>query len=77
MSMTGEVLQRTAYAVQLISKHAGETCWLGAPHPSREAAREYAEREVCQRCFRFDVWPVPDDSVWVSRHAGFKRSVAA
>lgn len=71
--MKTEVSQRTAYAVQLISKHTGKTCWLGTKHSSREAALEYVEREVCQRCNRFEVWPVPADWARVNRRDGFKE----
>lgn len=37
--MKKEVSQRAAYAIQLISKHTGETCWLGVKRQSRDGFR--------------------------------------
>lgn len=59
------------YAVQVISKYTGDTVWLGTKHETREAAKEFAEKEVCTRCNRFDLWLVEDDAVWINRHRGF------
>lgn len=62
-----------SYAVQLISKYTGETCWLGIKHPSKQAAREYVERECCQRCNRFEFFHIPEGWEWVNRRDGFKE----
>ena len=59
------------FAIQLTNKHTGETCWLGISHPTREAAKEYAEHEVCPRCNRYSIWPFPAEWKWVDRHRGF------
>ena len=60
------------YAIQLISKHTGETTWLGMKHETKEAAKAYFEKEVCARCNRVEYWPFDDDWKWVSRKEGFK-----
>lgn len=60
------------YAIQLLSKYTGDHVWLGIPHPNRESAREYAEKEVCARCNRIEIHSFPDDWEWIDRKAGFR-----
>lgn len=67
------VAGKTAFVVQLESKHTGETCWLGLKHATLEAALEYIEKEVCKTCNRFSVVQIPADYRWVNRRDGFRR----
>jgi hypothetical protein len=64
------------YAIQLISKHTGETTWLGLKHKDREAAKQYAEQEVCSKCNRYEMQPFPAGWQWVNRRDGFKPPAA-
>jgi hypothetical protein len=64
--MTSEV-----YVIHLISRYTGESAWLGMKHPSKEQAQAYANREVCSRCWRHEIYPAPDSSVWRGRKEGF------
>lgn len=60
------------YAIQLLSKYTGEHTWLGIPHKTRDAAREYAEKEVCARCNRIEIHSFPESWKWVDRKTGFR-----
>jgi hypothetical protein len=61
------------YGVRIESKHTGESCVLGSQFDSREKAKEYAEREVCQRCNRWEYVYIPhEDAIWVDRKTGFR-----
>jgi hypothetical protein len=60
------------YAIQLISKYTGDAIWLGIKHLTREAAKDYADKEVCARCHQVEFQPIPDDWQWANRHEGFK-----
>lgn len=60
------------YAIQLSSKyHSDGGVWLGMKHESKEAAKAYAEKEVCFRCNRVEYWPIDDDAYYVGRKEGF------
>lgn len=60
------------YAIQIASKYTGELTWLGIPHESKDAAREYAEKEVCARCNRIEIYSFPGNWFWVDRRIGFR-----
>jgi len=64
--MTEEV-----YVICLSSRHTGETCWLGAKHPSKQAAMDYAEKSVCKTCNRVDIYRVPSAYEWRGLKDGF------
>lgn len=68
-------MQDTHYAIQLTSKFTGEAIWLGSKYASRDEAKQYAEREVCQRCNRYELLPVSASAQYRGRLQGFKEGV--
>jgi len=61
------------YGIRIYSKHTGESCVLGSKFDSEEKAKEYAEKEVCQRCNRWEYVYIPhEDAIWVDRKTGFR-----
>lgn len=62
------------FAISLRNNHTGEEIVLGMKHDSREKAEEYAEKNVCERCNSFSIFPVPRDSHWVNKIGGFQKN---
>jgi hypothetical protein len=72
--MTDVVSQKKlVYAIQLINKFSGDYVWLGSKHQTREAAKCFAEGNICLRCNRYEIYSVDPESTWIDRKEGFGR----
>ena len=61
------------YGIALCSKHTGERTVLGSQFATLEERQAFIDKEVCTRCNRTEVVFIPDDHIWLNRHAGFRR----
>ena len=61
-------------AIQLHSKWDGRVIWLGVMHPTHDAAKAYAEKNVCLRCNRIEIHPFPAEWVWIGKERGYAPS---
>ena len=59
------------YYIRLYSKYTGDSIVLGSKYNTRESAIEYAEKNVCSRCNRYEINNVPDEFHWINKERGF------
>lgn len=64
------------YAIRLQPKFGGPDIYLGSSYPTRQDAAKEADRLVCKRCNRFEIYPIPDEAQWADRHRGFVLETA-
>lgn len=61
------------YAICLHSRYDGRIVWLGSKYDTREKAQEAANRDVCLRCNRYEIYMIDDDAEWENKTTGFTR----
>lgn len=61
------------YAVCIYSRYSGDHIFLGSKHASHDAALAYAEKEVCDRCYRYEIIHVDDGHIYAGRREGWKQ----
>jgi len=59
------------YGIRLYSKHTGEGIVLGSTFKTTEELNEWAEKNVCTRCNRYEIEYVHDGYLWMDKHHGF------
>lgn len=61
------------WGIVIYSKYTGESITLGSQYDSYDDAVKGAELQVCERCNRIEIMPIPLNSLWVNKKEGFKQ----
>jgi len=65
---------KVKYGIRLYSKHCGDSIVLGSEFSTMDELKEYAEKNVCSRCNRYEIEYIHEGYVWIDKKRGFMPS---